>query len=152
PFLSALVSHPAVRANAIDTGFIERELKQLAPGGRAPRDIELGAAVGAILREEENAARADRHSPWHAGGWMPVGRRLRTFTFRDRHGGEHKVGLRYGKGPAALLIGRREIAFSSVGGVDASIDLTMHGVKSRVAAIVEGHELYVRTKNGRFEL
>ncbi len=27
PFLSALVTHPDVRANAIDTGFIERELK-----------------------------------------------------------------------------------------------------------------------------
>ena len=29
PFLSALVTHPDVRANAIDTGFIERELKNL---------------------------------------------------------------------------------------------------------------------------
>ena len=27
PFLSALMTHPKVRANAIDTGFIERELK-----------------------------------------------------------------------------------------------------------------------------
>ena len=31
PFLSALVTHPEVRANAIDTGFIERELKNLTP-------------------------------------------------------------------------------------------------------------------------
>src|ERR1700754_4484377 len=29
PFLSALVPHPKVRSNAIDTGFIERELKAL---------------------------------------------------------------------------------------------------------------------------
>src|ERR1700716_3743044 len=31
PFLSALVTHPKVRANAIDTGFIERVLKNLTP-------------------------------------------------------------------------------------------------------------------------
>src|ERR1700738_4266123 len=31
PFLSALVTHPDVRANSIDTGFIERELKNLTP-------------------------------------------------------------------------------------------------------------------------
>src|SRR6195256_5704947 len=30
-FLSALVTHPDVRANMIDTGFIERELKHLTP-------------------------------------------------------------------------------------------------------------------------
>ena len=32
------------------------------------------------------------------------------------------------------------------------LDLTLHGIKSRVVAIVEGHELYLRTRNGRFEL
>ena len=32
PFLSALVTHPDVRANAIDTNFIERELKNLTSG------------------------------------------------------------------------------------------------------------------------
>jgi 3-methylcrotonyl-CoA carboxylase alpha subunit len=30
--------------------------------------------------------------------------------------------------------------------------VTLHGIKSRVTAIVEGHECYVRTRNGRFEL
>ena len=34
PFLSALVTHPDVRANAIDTGFIERELKNLTRAAR----------------------------------------------------------------------------------------------------------------------
>ena len=36
PFLAALVSHPEVRANAIDTGFIERELKYLTAARRPP--------------------------------------------------------------------------------------------------------------------
>ena len=52
PFLSALVTHPDVRANAIDTGFIERELKNLTPAAPAPGDLELGAAVAAILADE----------------------------------------------------------------------------------------------------
>ncbi|MEO8318664.1 MAG: acetyl-CoA carboxylase biotin carboxylase subunit, partial [Bradyrhizobium sp.] len=39
PFLSALVTHPHVRANTIDTGFIERELKNLTPEAPAPHDL-----------------------------------------------------------------------------------------------------------------
>ncbi len=152
PFLSALVSRPEVRANAIDTGFIERELKQLTAGSTSPHDLELGAAVAAILREEKNAAQSDRNSPWHAGGWMPVGLRQRLFTFRDGRGAEHKVGLRYGKNDATLVIGGREIGFSTVHNDDSAIDLMLHGTKSRVVAILEGHELYLRTRNGRFEL
>ena len=151
-FLSALMSRPEVRANAIDTGFIERELKQLTSGSKAPHDLELGAAVTAILREEKSAARADQHSPWHADGWMPVGRRQRTFVFRSAHGGEQRITLRYGKGEATLVIGGREIGFSAILNADSEIDLTMHGIKTHVTAIVEGHELYVRTRNGRFEL
>ena len=45
----ALVTHPAVRANTIDTGFIERELKNLTPATAAPGDLELCTAVSAIL-------------------------------------------------------------------------------------------------------
>ena len=45
PFLSALVTHPDVRANAIDTGFIERELRNLTAafcGGRRSRTLRRG--------------------------------------------------------------------------------------------------------------
>jgi 3-methylcrotonyl-CoA carboxylase alpha subunit len=152
PFLSALVSHPDVRSNTIDTGFIERELEQLTPGPQSPHDLELGAAVAAVLREEKNAAQAEASSPWYASGWMPVGRRERTFIFRSGHGSEQKVSLRYGKGPPILVIGDREIGFDAGSNAEGGLDLTMHGIKSRVTAIVEGHELYVRTRNGRFEL
>src|SRR6202030_461153 len=89
PFLSALVTHPDVRANAIDTGFIERELKNLTPAPPAPGDIELCAAVAAILGEEAKTARTDAHSPWRTAGWMPVGRRQRVFTFRQGQAAEH---------------------------------------------------------------
>jgi 3-methylcrotonyl-CoA carboxylase alpha subunit len=149
PFLAALVTHKDVRANRIDTGFIERELKALTPEVSAPGDLELAAAVAAILNEEAGAAKTEAHSPWQTFGWMPVGRRTRVFVFRAA--GEHQVTLRYGNGPATLVVGKREIAFASSSGGDG-IELTLDGVKSRIAAVVEGHELYLRTRNGRFEL
>jgi 3-methylcrotonyl-CoA carboxylase alpha subunit len=153
PFLSALVTHPDVRANKIDTGFIERELKHLAPDPPTPHDLELGAAVAAILHEEAKAAPVEADSPWHAaGGWMPVGRRRREFAFRHGKGAEQKINLIYGKGPAKLVVGDREMAFVAVFNAGSGIDLTLHGVKSHVMAVMEGHELYLRTRNGRFEL
>ncbi|MGA7997923.1 MAG: acetyl/propionyl/methylcrotonyl-CoA carboxylase subunit alpha [Bradyrhizobium sp.] len=152
PFLSALVTHRDVRANTIDTGFIERELANLTPSAPAPHDREFGAAVAAILGEEARAARAEAHSPWLASGWMPVGRRQRLFTFRDSHGGEHQVSLQYGNGPATLSLGEREMAFKSAPNASGGFDLTLHGIKSHVVSVVEGHELYLRTRNGRFDL
>jgi 3-methylcrotonyl-CoA carboxylase alpha subunit len=149
--LAALVSHPAVRSNAIDTGFIERELKALTAEPKPPHDLEFATAVAAILHEEAKAAKDRKTSPWATAGWMPVGRRQRVFTFRQSQGSEQKVTLHYGKGPATLAIGEREIDFDAVPGA-GGIDLTLHGIKSQVMAIVEGHELYVRTRNGRFEL
>jgi 3-methylcrotonyl-CoA carboxylase alpha subunit len=152
PFLSVLVMHPDVRANKIDTGFIERELKNLTATSEAPSDIELGAAVAAILGEEQKAARAEPHSPWQIFGWMPVGRRQRIFSFRWGKEAEQKVDLHYGNGPSKLSIGEREFAFAFSTAADGSFDVTLDGAKSRVVAVIEGHELYLRTRNGRFDL
>ncbi|HLZ03620.1 MAG TPA: acetyl/propionyl/methylcrotonyl-CoA carboxylase subunit alpha [Bradyrhizobium sp.] len=152
PFLAALVTHPKVRANKIDTGFIERELKALTPSAAAPGDLELAAAVAAILGEEAKAARREAPSPWHAFGWMPVGRRERVFSFRAGQGAESKATLRYGSGPSMLTIDNREVAFASTSSEAGRYDVTLDGVKSRTVAVLEGHELYVRTRNGRFEL
>ena len=152
PFLSALLTHPDVRANAIDTGFIERELKTLAPPPAAPGDLELCAAVAAILDDETKAARAEAHSPWRTAGWMAVGRRQRLFAFRDRQGAERKITLKYGNGPATLSIDARDFAFTCSSSVDGGFDLTLDGMKSHILAVIEGHELYLRTRNGRFEL
>jgi 3-methylcrotonyl-CoA carboxylase alpha subunit len=151
-FLSALVMHPDVRANAIDTGFIERELKKLTPAAAAPGDLELCATVAAILREEHKAAQPEAHSPWRTSGWMPVGRRQRVFTFRQAHEALQEILLQYGGGPATLSIGEREFVFTSSPGDDGGFDLTLDGLKSHIVAVIEGHELYVRTRNGRFDL
>jgi 3-methylcrotonyl-CoA carboxylase alpha subunit len=152
PFLSALLTHPAVGANEIDTGFIERELKSLTAAQGAAADLELCAAVAAILSEEQRVARGEAHSPWQTLGWMPVGRRQRLFSFRQAHGAEQKVTLTYGSGPSTLSVGERMIAFTASATDDSGFDLTLDGVKSHVVAVIEGHELYLRTRNGRFDL
>ena len=152
PFLSALVTHPKVRANTIDTGFIERELKKLTESSGTPGDLELCAAVAAIVHEERKSARREAHSPWQAFGWMPVGQRQRVFSFRQGQGAEQKVMLRYGTGPSTLSIGKHEFAFATSPAEESSFDLTIDGIKSRVVAVIEGHELYLRTRNGRFDL
>jgi 3-methylcrotonyl-CoA carboxylase alpha subunit len=153
PFLSALVTHPDVRANTIDTGFIERELKNLTPPSAPPGDIELCAAVAAILIEEAKTACAELHSPWRTSGWMPVGRRQRMFTFRHApEAAQEMISLHYGHGAATLSIGEREFAFGSSLKADGGFDITLDGMKSRVVAVIEGHELYLRTRNGRFDL
>jgi 3-methylcrotonyl-CoA carboxylase alpha subunit len=150
PFLSALVTHPDVRANTIDTGFIERELKVLTPPAATPGELELCAAVAAIISEEE-ATQAGVTSPWRTAGWMPVGRRQRVFKFR--HGGhEHKAVLHYGSGPAKIIIGEREFAFGSSTANGGRFDLTLDGSRSHIVAVIEGHELYLRTRNGRFDI
>jgi len=152
PFLSALVTHPAVRANAIDTGFIERELRNLtAAGAAAAGDLELCAAVAIILADERSAAELD--SPWQSYGWMPVGRRRRNFVFRQGQGSEERqVALHYGNGPSTMTIGEREFAFDYTVNDEGELDVTLDGVTSRIVPAIEGHELYLRTRNGRFEL
>jgi 3-methylcrotonyl-CoA carboxylase alpha subunit len=152
PFLSALITRPEVRANAIDTGFIERELKNLTPAPIVPGKLELGAAVGAIISQEEKAARSDARSPWLQSGWMPVGTRQRLFRFRQAYGPEQDVKLHYGRGPQTLTIGGKEIAFAYSHAEDGGLDVTLDGMKYHVVSVIEGHELYLRTRNGRFDL
>ncbi|QHO76671.1 3-methylcrotonyl-CoA carboxylase [Bradyrhizobium sp. CCBAU 051011] len=152
PFLSALITHPNVRANTIDTGFIERELKKLTEASGITGDLELCAAVAAIVNDERKTALKEAHSPWQTFGWMPVGQRKRVFSFRHGQGAEQKVTLHYGNGPSTVSIGKHEFVFTTSSADGGSFDLTIDGMKSRVTAVIEGHELYLRTRNGRFEL
>jgi 3-methylcrotonyl-CoA carboxylase alpha subunit len=145
-FLSALVTHPDVRANNINTGFIERELQALTSHSEAPGDLELCAAVAAIVTGE----RTDEASPWMTAGWMPVGRRKRVFKFRHS-ADEWTATLRYGAGSQTISIGERDCAFAAMAEGDA-LYLTLDGSRTRVTAVIDRHELYLRTRNGRFDL
>lgn len=154
PFLSALVTHPDVRANTIDTGFIERELKGLTETSPPAGELELCAAVAAVIVDEQQAARNEAHSPWRTYGWQPVGLRARVFQFRQAPGAEQKVTLQYGDGRFTLSLADRDapIVLSVTPLAGGGFDLTIDGVKSHVASVIEGHELYLRTRNGRFDI
>jgi 3-methylcrotonyl-CoA carboxylase alpha subunit len=149
PFLSALVTHPDVRANMIDTGFIERQLTQLTPEQADLSDLELGAMVATILHSEV-AEGADAHSPWRAAGWTAVGMRRRRFVFRQAN--EREVTLRYGNGPSTLSIDGRDVAFGWSVSVRSGVDLTLDGVKHHITGLLDNREVYVRTRHGRFEV
>lgn len=151
PFLSALVTHPKVIANAIDTGFIERELQVLTPVAASPGDLELCAAIAAIVDAETLAAQAEASSPWLTPGWMPVGRRKRVFRFRHGEAKQQAI-LHYGGGPSTITIGDRSFAFTTSPDENGGFDLTLDGARSRIHAVIEGHELYLRTRNGRFDM
>ncbi|NEW86354.1 acetyl/propionyl/methylcrotonyl-CoA carboxylase subunit alpha [Rhodopseudomonas sp. WA056] len=154
PFLSALVTHPEVRANAIDTGFIERHLAALTAAPSTLGDLELAAAVAAILRGEDDVAKTEGPSPWRISGWMPVGRRKRSFLFRRGQGHDHTdhmIELTYGGGSSTLRIEGRELAFAWAANGDG-IDVSLGDARARIHAVIDGAELYVRTRNGRFEL
>jgi 3-methylcrotonyl-CoA carboxylase alpha subunit len=149
-FLSALLSHPKVRANQIDTGFIERELAELTKARGNIGLAELGAAIAAITSAER--ARLDPDSPWRQSRWIPGGDRVRRFVFRDADGAEHKASLRYGRLGMAVAAGGDEVPFAFDGGVPAGFDVYVAGARQRLQAIIEGRDIYVRSKNGRFEL
>ncbi|MDO8978286.1 MAG: acetyl/propionyl/methylcrotonyl-CoA carboxylase subunit alpha [Afipia sp.] len=152
PFLSALITHPDVRANKIDTSFIERELAKLTPAEAELTELELAAAVASILRSEEIAAGRDVNSPWRASsGWAAVGARHRRFLFRQASG-ERKVSLRYGQGPSTLAIDGKILNFASSASPRGGIDVVLDGVKHHITGLLDGHEVYVRTRNGRFEV
>ena len=153
PFLSALITHPDVRANTIDTSFIERELAKLTPAEAELSDLELAAAVASILQSEAAAAGSDSKSPWRASaGWAAVGARHRRFVFRQADGTERKASLRYGQGTSTLAIDGRKLGFASSTSPRGGIDLVLDGVKHHVTGLLDGREVYVRTRHGRFEV
>jgi 3-methylcrotonyl-CoA carboxylase alpha subunit len=82
---------------------------------------------------------------------MPVGRRQRRFVFRQGQTG-HKVIFAYGNGPTQIRIGEKDIAFGFAANDGGGLTLSLDGMRSHVVSVVEGHDLYLRTSNGRFEL
>lgn len=153
PFLSALITHADVRANAVDTGFIERHLQELTRPSTAPGETELAAAVAAVLLEESKASSTDPASPWRTAGWMAVGRRRQRFVFRQGQGqAEHEVTFVYGNGPDEIQLADKKLPFAFAADDSEGMILTLDGRRSHVVFAVDGRELYLRTRNGRFEL
>ena len=150
PFLSALITHPEVRANTIDTGFIERELKKLTELSGA-RQRSRALRRGGRHRQRGAEVRAQGFAM--ADFWLDAGRKAATDILIPSGAG------RRAQGDAALwlraddtLDRQARICLRDSPVDDSSFDLTIDGMKSRVTAVIEGHELYLRTRNGRFDL
>jgi 3-methylcrotonyl-CoA carboxylase alpha subunit len=114
-------------------------------------ETELAAAVAAVLLAESKVSPTDPASPWRNSGWMPVGRRRRRFVFR--HGeADHEATFVYGNGPDEIRLGENNLAFAFAADDRESMILTLDGIRSHVVFALDGRELYLRTRNGRFEL
>ncbi len=74
PFLRALLAHPAFRAGAVDTGFVDARLRELLPPPAPPSDAALLAA--ALLDRESVALGAPARAaadPWSRADGFRVG-------------------------------------------------------------------------------
>ena len=83
---------------------------------------------------------------------MPVGRRQRVFTFRHGQGTEQEVTPALWQRPRDTIDRRTRICLCIFANGEGGFDLTLDGMKSHIVAVIEGHELYLRTRNGRFDL
>ena len=150
PFLSALVTHAEVRANAIDTGFIERHLKDLTETSAVPGETELAAAVAAILLAESKMVSTDAASPWRTrAGCRSAGASGVSYSVRGRpstrsHSSMATVRPKSGSG--------KEILHSRLLRTTGDMMLVARWNAKSCCLVVEGHELYLRTRNGRFDL
>src|SRR5260370_40862465 len=77
-FLKALLAHPQVISDDIDTGFMERELSTLTRSAPALAVLDVAAACAAGLVREQGEEAASANSPWDGtDGGTRVGRRSR---------------------------------------------------------------------------
>ena len=86
--------------------------------------------------------------------WLDAGRPAAAGVRVPAGAGRRAEGQRctMATGRRRLSIGERELVFATSPADDGGFDLTLDGMKSHVVAVIEGHELYLRTRNGRFDL
>ncbi|NUW44011.1 acetyl/propionyl/methylcrotonyl-CoA carboxylase subunit alpha [Nonomuraea rhodomycinica] len=87
PFLRALVTHPAVRSGALDTGLVERVLPDLPLAGEPPAEA-LAAAALAFHALPQGA------DPWEVTDGWRIGERAWTTWRLESRGGVHAVQAR----------------------------------------------------------
>ena len=104
-----------MRANEIDTGFIERELKNLTESSAEAGDLELCAAVAAIVEQEQKAARSESAFAL-ADLWLDAGRPAAAGVLVPCRGRapSRRSTLQYGNGPSTVTVDDREFVFAFV--------------------------------------
>ncbi|ADP69978.1 Carbamoyl-phosphate synthase L chain ATP-binding protein [Rhodomicrobium vannielii ATCC 17100] len=151
-FLARLLGEGAVAANAIDTGYIEREHAGL-DASHTPGAVHLAAAVAAILSREADETRrdpADPWSPWVAGAawvadaacvagaaWALFGSRGRVFEFRGKDGHAFTVRLEQSRNGMTLAVEGEaaRFAFERERGDPHRFAVTLGGARRAIGAV-----------------
>ena len=147
-FLVRLLGEEAVIANAVDTGFIERE--HAGHGGLGdPSPFHTAAAVAAIVHREKEELRhdaADPYSPWaHGVPWMMFGSRKRLIELRDKAGAAHQVTILHSRDGMVLELegNATPFAFEPVPGEKSRFSITLGGARRTMTALMKGSSVTV---------
>ena len=148
PFLTHLVADEAVIANAVDTGFIERERAGLGTTD-APAPYHIAAAVASILQRETTGERpdaADPYSPWAQGvPWTMSGSRKRQIELRDKAGAAHQVTIIHSREGIALELQgtATPFAFEPVPGEKSRFLISLGSARRTMTALIQGSSVTV---------
>ena len=146
--LKALLSHPRLVRDEIDTGFIERELSALTRSAPALVVLDVAAACAAVLLREQREQVAWENSPWdRTDGWTLGGRRSRRLSFR--HGADrHDAVLLYGRGGLSLAFGGNNDRLQFVPRDGGVFDMCLGDALERVSVAWSGRDLDLSTLRG----
>jgi len=147
-FLKALLTHPQVIRDDIDTGFIERELSTLTRSAPALAVLDVAAACAAVLLREQGEQVASENSPWdRADGWTLAGRRSRRLSFR--HGAErYDAVLWYGRGGLSLEFGGKNDRLQFVPREGGVFDMCLGDALERVSVVWSSRDIDLSTLRG----
>ncbi len=147
-FLKALLTHPQVIRDDIDTGFIERELSTLTRSAPALAVLDVAAACAAVLLREQGEQVASENSPWdRADGWTLAGRRSRRLSFR--HGAErYDAVLWYGRGGLSLEFGGKNDRLQFVPREGGVFDMCLGDALERVSVAWSSRDIDLSTLRG----
>jgi 3-methylcrotonyl-CoA carboxylase alpha subunit len=144
-FLAAVAAHPAYEAGQLDTGFLERHLRELLPAAQPASREVLAAALLEVFAaqrrkvERRAAASGDSWSPWNQlSAWRMNGAGYQDVVFTD---GNTRLSLR--------VFPRRDGTFQ-VDFPDGPGEISGHGdvrfvdrIKIRARAVLDGHQVTV---------
>ena len=150
-FLKALLRHPQVVRDEIDTGFIEREISALTRRAPSLAALDLAAAcVAVLLREQSESVASD--SPWdRSDGWTLAGRRSRPLSFRQ--GAErYDAVLWYTRDGLSLNFGGRTDRLQFARREGAVFDMCLGDAPERVSAAWSSRDVDLSTPRGGCKL
>ena len=149
--LKALLRHPQVVRDEIDTGFIEREISTLTRSAPSLGALDLAAACTAVLLREQRE-QVSEDSPWdRTDGWTLAGRRSRRLSFRG--GGErYDAVLWYGRDGLSMEFGGTNDRLQFVPREGAVFDMCFGNALERVSVAWSSRDLDLSTLRGRRKL